>query len=333
MDIMAVIFTISKIFVLSKLSFASNILHITGVTSLYDLCPYTNYCTKKATKNLHDDTKTPCCGFCSCADDCWERGNCCADKQNIVARQPIESCVEITGQNRFHGTPRNLPRYYVIQSCPTVNHTLTEKCSENRKSSIDDFIWVTDVKTNKIYNNKYCAACHGVVNYTKWQIATDCLMPLDGETSLMNAFNNVINTCTLFNVPPENTDELSNRCFVPDFSTCNETFKWPTYDPSLETACHSFEQLYIHQYLEYGFQYSFRNVYCFLCNFDVRDHEVNGICEAITSSALKTDFLGFTAILDVVLVERHVESRSGGAFRRLPVCPSDEIKDPFQVLM
>ena len=164
--------------------------YIARVTPLYDLCPYTNYCSNNATRNLQDDTETPCCGFCSCADNCWKHGNCCADKQNIIVRQPLESCVEITGQNWSHGTPRNLPRYNVIQNCPTL-----------------------------------CAACHGVVNYTKWQIATDCLIPLDGGTSLMDAFNNVINTCTLFNNSPGNTDELSNRCFVPDFSTCNETFK------------------------------------------------------------------------------------------------------------
>ena len=71
----------------------------------------------------------------------------------------------------------------------------------------------------------------------------------------------------------------------------------------------------------------------FLCNFDVSDFEVNSICEAIASSALKTDFLGFTAIVDVALVERDIDSKSIGAIRQLQVCPNDQIKDPFQVLM
>ena len=72
---------------------------IARVTPLYDLCPYTNYCSNNATRNLQDDTETTCCGFCSCADDIWERGNCGADKQSIVVRQPLESCVEITRRN------------------------------------------------------------------------------------------------------------------------------------------------------------------------------------------------------------------------------------------
>ena len=308
-----------------RLTSQSETLDISGVIPLYDLCPYTNYCTRNATKRLDEDNKTPCCDFCSCTDDCWERGNCCLDKHNIVSRQPLTSCVDITGRKMFHGTPRSLPQYYVIQRCPTLNDTLTEKCSGNHQSSLNDFMWVTDVHTNKIYNNKYCAACHGVVNFTQWHVATDCLVSMDGQTSLIDALDYVINTCTLFNVPLNNGEEQINRCFVPDFSFCNETGKWQINDPALESACRSFEQLYHHE--ENSFNYFFRNVYCFLCNSEPHDHEFNGICDAKISSFPKT--LGFTAILDYTAVEKAIATRADGA----PVCPSDEIGDPFQVLV
>ena len=314
-----------------RISFTSHILDMTGVTPLHDLCPYTNYCSRNATKSLQNDDNTPCCGHCSCADDCWERGNCCVDKQNIIVRQPLESCLEvIVKKGVLHKTQTSLPRYYVIQSCPTLNDTLNEMCVGNNQSSFDDFIWVTDKRTNKIYNNKHCAACHGLVNYTKWQIATDCLVPMNGETSAADAFTFVMNKCALFVIPPENTDKNVNRCFMSDINTCNETRKWQSYDLALKSACHSFEQLYYYQ--ENRIQLYFKNVYCFLCNFGTREQEVKDVCESTTFTGSKTDLFGFTAILDFTGIDKEIQLKTDGALRPQSVCSSDEIKDPLQVL-
>ena len=206
-------------------SLVSDNLDITGVTPLYEMCPYTNYCTRNATESLEDDFKSPCCTHCSCADDCWKRGNCCVDKQNITVKQSLDPCIEVLVNRRGFNTGfKTMPRYHVIQSCPVANHTLSKKCSGNLQTSLEDFIWVTDERTNKIYNNKYCAECHGVVNYTYWQIATDCTDPMNGQTSRADAINRIIDSCSLAVLPQASTDVRTNQCLVvPTYSMCNVT--------------------------------------------------------------------------------------------------------------
>ena len=327
MNILVCLYFSAFLFGHFRRSLTEGSLEMPGVSPLYDLCPYTNYCTRNASKRLKDDTKTACCGYCSCSDNCWKRGNCCVDKQNIIVQQPLESCVEVMVKTGgFHGKPKNLPRYYVIQSCPMTNDTLTENCSGNVQSSLEDFIWVTDERTNKLYNNKYCAECHGVVNYIKWKVGTDCLVPMDGQKSPTDVINGVISMCSLFVLPPEGTDERVNRCFVSELGTCNVTRKWQNYDQALETACNDFNQIY---YQEDGFQAYYKNVYCFLCNS--RDQEVQDVCTASIQPISKTDLIGFTAILDFDLIESEKEARADDEAKQSRVCPIDEIKDPFQV--
>ena len=316
-------------------SLTSASLDVTGVNPLYDLCPYTDYCTRNATQSLEDVSKSPCCTYCSCADNCWERGNCCVDKQNLIVKQPLESCVEVLLKNSYGLKPSNLPRYYVIQSCPTPDDLLVDKCSGKHQQSLEDFIWATDERTNKIYNNKYCAECHGLVNYTYWQLATDCIDPMNGQTSRADAINRIIDSCSLTVLPPKSIDVRSNRCLVPNFSTCNATGKWrTTYGKALETACNNFSQIYIRE--TKTFTDHFKNVYCFLCSVEPRDQIVQDTCmswrlnDRVGVSG-KATLYGFTAILDFTTIEREKDKLTDSVSGQGPVCASDEIQDPFQV--
>ena len=335
MNIITFIYLYSIFFRCFLKSLTSASLDITGVNPLYDLCPYTDYCTRNATKSLEDVSKSPCCTYCSCAENCWERGNCCVDKQNINVKQPLESCVEILLKiSEFGKRPENLPRYYVIQSCPTLYDPLVDKCSGNHQSSLEDFIWVTDEHTNKIYNNKYCAECHGVVNYTYWQLATDCIDPMNGQMSREDAINRIIDSCSLSVLPPKSIDVHSNQCLVPKFSTCNVTGNWrTTYDKALETACHNFSQIYIRE-TRYS-AVKFKNVYCFLCSVEPRDQIVQDVCmlERLTDRETegRTHPDGFMAFLDFTTIEREIDKLTDSVFGQGPVCASDEIQDPFQV--
>ena len=325
MNFITVIYLCLIFFTCLRLSLSSDSLDITGATSLNDICPYTNYCTRNATKSIEDVTKTPCCIYCSCADDCWKRGNCCMDKQNITVKQPLEHCIKVSLKERgLNIRFKNLPRYYVIQSCPTLNDALAEKCSGNIQSSLEDFIWMTDERTNKIYNNRYCAECHGVVNYTYWQLATDCTDPMNGQTSSADAINRIIDSCSLVVLPPKSTDVSTNQCLVPTYTTCNVTGRWRTYDQALETACNQFSQIYIleNRYM----QVYYRNIYCFLCNVKPHEQLVRDVCTSYTNEEdVRTDLQGFTAILDFTTIKRQKAALTDS------VCASDEIKDPFQV--
>ena len=118
------------------------------VKSLIELCPYTDFCTRNATERLLHPVERPCCVPCSCADDCWKPANCCADKQTIIPKQPLESCESVRVKD--HNTSDNtLPRYYVTKSCSTADDPLEEKYNGRLRSIIEDFVWVTDSITKK----------------------------------------------------------------------------------------------------------------------------------------------------------------------------------------
>ena len=252
------------------------------------------------------------------------------DKQNINVKQPLESCVEILLKIREFGKrPENLPRYYVIQRCPTPYDPLVDKCSGNHQSSLEDFIWVTDEHTNKIYNNKYCAECHGVVNYTYWQLATDCIDPMNGQMSREDAINRIIDSCSLSVLPPKSID-VHSKCLVG-----NVTGNWrTTYDQALETACNYSSHVY-REGTRNSAVTACDNVYCFLCSVETRDQIVQDVCmlERLTDreAAGRTRPDGFMAFLDFTTIEREKDKLTDSVFGQGPVCASDEIQDSFQV--
>ena len=312
-------------------SFASVTRDVTEDRSLYKLCPYTDYCTRNATNKLEDHTKQPCCGYCSCADDCWKRGNCCMDKGKLTAKQPLESCEAVSLKRSGHqitNTANTEWQYYVINSCPTKDDALAEKCRGELQSSLEDFIWVTDRRTNKIYNNKHCAVCHGVVDYTPWQIATHCTEALNGQNSPNEVVNRIIDECRLTAVPPSMEDHTDNVCLIPEITQCNVTGQWEVYDQALETACNSFSQIYLEEKLFGTPVYS--NVYCFLCNSQYP--LVWDICTS-TAGTKRNSPNGFMGILDFTEINRVKAIGANDELRQDPVCTVDEIKDPFQVFI
>ena len=315
------------LFVCEMGAFVSDAIGMAGDMSLYQLCPYTDYCTSNTTNKLDDHTKTPCCQYCSCADECWKRGNCCPDKRKTTAKQPIESCEAVLVKRNAH---RNIgdtvPRFYVTKGCPTKDDPLAEKCRGELQSSLEDFIWVTDRRTNKIYTNKHCAKCHGVEDYTPWQISTDCAEALNGQNSPNDVVNHIIEHCSLLVVSPS-TENYMNQCFEPEITQCNMTGDWETHDEALETACNSFSQSYIREHLFRTKVYS--NVYCFLCNS--RRDDVWDVCNSYAALNTRSDGRGFTGILDFTAIESVKEDRSNNVLGHGPVCAIDEVQDIFQV--
>ena len=122
--------------------------------------------------------KVPCCTPCSCLDNCWGLGNCCPDKELIGHSAPELKCalamVKEPGITEYNGYNYGIPRYRIVSSCPNEenNKTLVDKCASKNKTSILDYTWVTDESTGMIFQNEYCARCHNVDRYFKWQIRT-----------------------------------------------------------------------------------------------------------------------------------------------------------------
>ena len=221
----------------------------------------------------------------------------------------------------------DFPRYYITKSCPSRDDPLEEKCSGRRQPSIEDFIWVTDSRTHRIYNNKYCARCHGVNAYAPWLISTDCMEVLNGQSSPIDTINHIITNCSLF-VAPTSIKDHKSRCFVPKITQCNMTGKAETYNQALESACNSFSQPYV----EASFNRApiYKNVYCFLCN---RQHEqiVPDICMS-DDTAVRAVHAGFAGIIDFTAIETMEKVVAQGPQGPGRACAIDEIGDPYQVL-
>ena len=306
---------------------------LTKVSSLNTLCPYTDYCTSNATKRIQNTTEMPCCGYCSCEEDCWGRDNCCMDKPTVlmIAKQPVESCDTVLVNHHdtkyMYNIGNEVPRYYITNRCPIEDGPLAEKCSGKNQSSIEDFIWATDNLTRRIYSNEYCAKCHGVDVFTSWLISTDCMEALNGLNSPIDAINHIINNCGLFLEPPSKEDN-TGRCLVPEITQCNVTGVWETYDQALEQACNSINQIYVKE--DMYRTHIYKNVYCFLCNSG-QDRHIGDVCTSNDLTNTRTGRQTFTGILDFRWMETVKEMDASDTRRPGPVCAIDEISASHQV--
>ena len=125
------------------------------------------------------------------------------------------------------------------ETCPdnVLDAVLKQKCAGTVTESFADLIWVSDSKTNNIYNNRFCAECHGITKYKQWDLTTSCaeFVLTDNHTQNIRSYPD---SCSLSVIPP-NRKAYENRCITADISSCNETGLWPTTDSFTESLCES----------------------------------------------------------------------------------------------
>ena len=298
--------------------------HIDVSAALQQACRYTNFCNKNASSYIQDGHQAPCCRECSCADDCWKRGNCCPDKivRDKGPAYEHETCkdtqVNSAGVTN-NGLSQNRRRYFVTETCPETvqDDFVMKKCTGIVAETITDLIWVSDPHTNRIYRNRFCAECHGIRQYQAWQISTNCfiLLLMGNYTQNIRAYP----SCRLSVIPP-NRKAYDNQCLVPDISTCNETGLWQTKDSITETLCNSHSLMFVEQFL-FG-SWVYRNVFCFKCNSHPGT-PVGDICDSFEANdGTRTD-TSFTAILNIFEADDKLPEE-----RR---CEMDEVEDPLKV--
>lgn len=92
----------------------------------------------------------------------------------------------------------------MITTGPTTetNIDFVQRCAVISQERYEDFVWVSDTATNKIYNNKFCAECNGVKKYKDWYLTTDCPEIMEGDYSFKD-MNIVPARCSLSVVPQE----------------------------------------------------------------------------------------------------------------------------------
>lgn len=141
------------------------------------VCPYTNFCRTDAWKimpNFTDFMVEPCCFPCNCDDECWELDNCCPDKELIDTTRHFNApCKDSDLYTRLVDLGYLGEFYRVIDACPFSENwrNFESKCNEQNRTSLEDFIWVSD-NTGQIYQNIHCAKCHGIQETVPWQIRT-----------------------------------------------------------------------------------------------------------------------------------------------------------------
>ena len=169
-------------------------------------------------------------------------------------------------ESEYDGYKFGIRRYFIKDKCPDENteKQLREKCSGGNKTGIDDYRWVSDEQTGKIYQNLHCALCHGVKTWWSWNILTTCDEILNAH--YINVTEVIFSEyCDLINEVPETHAELvaQFRCYSPSITSCNQTGLWMRYDRHTEDACQSFTQIYFPNEPR---RIVYKNVFCYLCN-------------------------------------------------------------------
>ena len=273
------------------------------------LCPFTAQCHRNATQLLQGNPRVDaCCTPCSCHDDCRAMGNCCPDKKELVFKPMQFSCEETLVKRRKdnystqkliyerHGS--RIRRYFIVNNCldNTASTEIANMCSgtKNNSATLENLVWVSDLGSGRIFQNKYCAKCHGVTNIIQWHVVTTCFDIL--VASVSTAVTTVLSDlCSIIVEVPEKIAAAAekNLCFLPKYSRCNETGLWDKYDAKLEQSCLGFTSAYLHPFLS-GFDI-YKNVFCYVCNQG--NETIMDKCPS-SDTGSKSTTTPFTAVLD-----------------------------------
>lgn len=159
---------------------------------------------------------------CYCDDVCTIYNDCCHDADDSSksrSRLPFEKtqylynfsdCMSIPSALR--NLDGNYRGFYMVTSCPStksIDQTVVSKCSYNNHTKFP--IPVTD-DDGITYLNLFCARCHGVTNFTYWELGfhfdhcTEFDLVLLTESLIRNVFQRMrilYNAgCSLLYIPP-----------------------------------------------------------------------------------------------------------------------------------
>ena len=315
-----------------------------------ELCPYTNYCHTSSIPDIQNETHIPCCLPCSCEDDCWKLDNCCPDKDSVEPDGPPLNC-KLTINKETHvyklggfiglGTIR---RYRVVDYCPeTVHNTeIARKCRRENASELDDYRWVSEIKVSEmevgetsvtemqsgdIFQNRFCAECHGVQEYMDWAITAIGCNNIFESLSLLHE-NIMAEECSIVNsVPDEISDSMERfRCYQPHYQSCNQTGLWTQYDDQINTACNMYSASFFSIQIEEVNVY--KNEFCYACNTADSGH-ADKVCSLNElHKGKRTTYLSFSVLLDGGVLQQLREPD-----KRVHQCAIDEVHDTFMVGM
>ncbi|KAL4219375.1 hypothetical protein ACF0H5_021955 [Mactra antiquata] len=275
----------------------------------------------------------PCCQKCSCEPDCQLFGNCCPDKELTPDVQVKYPCIQL---DQYHNEPRNIipfkiqnAYYHVINDCPTKHQSARyPRCSELRY--LEDYAFVSDPLTGRVYQNKHCARCNGVMDYTVWYLSTDCTYGNKGFT-WEEWSSYLLTSCQITPIPPAYSSGNTSRCYGSkreDIRECNFTGKWKTVDKAIQNACEyenpAINDMYYHDVTHVG-TVIFQNPFCKLCNAK-DDEDWSDLCKQLLPPFKAEKIDGKRIIVRLIDFVRDEET----VVEASPRCSQLEVWDPFQ---
>ena len=285
------------------------------------MCPFTAQCHRNATKLQQGNLRVEeCCTSCSCHDDCRAMGNCCPDKRESGLKPIQLSCKETivkrnkytTEETIYQGHHSGIKRYFIIDNClDNITTTETAKmCSKTTDDSatLDDLVWVSDLDSGRIFQNKHCAKCHGATNTIQWQVVTTCfnILQADISTAVTTLLSDL---CSIIVDVPEEIAAAAEeyRCFLPEYSRCNETGFWDKYDAKLEESCLDFALTYFYPEPHLKSFILYKNVFCYVCNQGSQTIIIKDECPFL-DTGIKSTTKAFSALLDVKIYTQPMTS-------------------------
>ena len=135
---------------------------------MFEICPFTNFCTKAAKANYtyEDGIMRICCPQCSCSPNCFVRQDCCIDALLSTETYNLDivdhiSCryIDIITQNNIG------PSYSLVASCPNEKgDTISCEKTIDETTRPEDIVLVSSRDGLVIFWNEDCARCHGVTD-------------------------------------------------------------------------------------------------------------------------------------------------------------------------
>ena len=277
------------------------------------MCPFTAQCHRNATKLPQGNPQVDaCCASCSCHDDCYAMGNCCPDKRESGLKPIQFGCKETlvkrsnsiynTESKIYRGHDSGVKRYFVVDNClDNITSTETAKmCSKTKNDSatLDDLVWVSDLDSGRIFQNKHCAKCHGVANIIQWQVKTTCnnILQANISTAVTTLLSDL---CSIIVDVPEGIAAAAEeyQCFLPEYSRCNETGLWDKYDAKLEESCLDFTSIYFYPKASLQSFILYKNVFCYVCNQGSQTIIIKDECPFLDTLS-KSGTIAFSALVD-----------------------------------
>lgn len=208
------------------------------------------------------DGKGSCCRNCRCdISKCKGLNDCCPDifSEEEINQTSISTCIPLSlklklGQDGVLG----------IQKCSDgTGEELENNCTRSYTYNITSILDIVPCESNltsKVYRNKYCALCNGVLEQDITYFYIDIKDTRGYEDIIVNEAELIQMALTTNYVRINFINATHQPSCKTAIDVCNVTGKWEVYDYKSELAC----RLYRSEVFQSNKWY--KNIFCAKCN-------------------------------------------------------------------